>query len=258
MPSPSASTIPSQWPADFVQEFGVRAVADLTAWLTSKLVMRLIEDHLNPAPGLYTWEVATTKRSRGQTRRRPPRPSTASRPSTPVLVFIHGTASSTLGSFGAFLAREAQPHWQSLHAFFGEHIYAFEHRTMSESPIENAIQLVDGPAARAPTVYSRLALPRRARGRPRLPPGDGRRPHRAVPARGGRAGGGRRRGSPEPRAAGGPARREGAARPAVRALRLARRAARCWPPRTSTRSCPCSPTWSGSSRAWPARRSTRW
>src|SRR5262249_23709098 len=68
----------------------------------------------------------------------------------PLLVFIHGTASSTLGSFGAFLGPEAQPHWRVLRELFGEHIYAFEHRTMSESPIDNAIQLVS-------------ALPRKAR-----------------------------------------------------------------------------------------------
>jgi CHAT domain-containing protein/pimeloyl-ACP methyl ester carboxylesterase len=140
---------PSQWPADFVQDFGVRKVSELTAWLASKLAMRLIEGHLNPAPGLYTWEVATEKRAQDA-----PMPPTATfndfDVEKPVLVFIHGTASSTLGSFGAFLGDEAQPHWRVLRDAFGEHIYALEHRTMSESPIDNAIQLVS-------------ALPRKAR-----------------------------------------------------------------------------------------------
>jgi CHAT domain-containing protein/pimeloyl-ACP methyl ester carboxylesterase len=132
---------PSQWPKDFVQTFGVRKVSELTAWLASKLIMRLIEGHLNPGPGLYTWQVATEKRAKDA-----PLPPTASFDDfdieKPLLVFVHGTASSTLGSFGAFLADEAQPHWRVLRDAFGEQIYAFEHRTMSESPIDNAIQLV--------------------------------------------------------------------------------------------------------------------
>ena len=140
---------PSQWPKDFVQDFGVRKVSELTAWLACKLAMRLIEDHLNPGPGLYTWEVATEKRAKDA-----PMPPTATFDDfdveKPILVFIHGTASSTLGSFGAFLADEAQPHWRVLRDAFGEQIYAFEHRTISESPIDNAIQLVS-------------ALPRKAR-----------------------------------------------------------------------------------------------
>jgi CHAT domain-containing protein/esterase/lipase superfamily enzyme len=139
---------PSKWPDDFKAEFGVRVVSDLTAWLGSKLVMRLIEGHLNPGPGLYRWDDAVTPRPRAD------RQDTATfgagfDPGKPVLVFIHGTASSTVGSFGAFLAREAQPHWQALRAFFGEQVYAFEHRTMSESPIENAIQLVGALPPRA-------------------------------------------------------------------------------------------------------------
>src|SRR4029079_12701544 len=67
-----------------------------------------------------------------------------------MLVFIHGTASSTRGSFGAFLNNEAQPQWQELQRLFGNNIYAFEHRTLSESPIDNAIELL-------------TALPRNAR-----------------------------------------------------------------------------------------------
>ena len=54
---------PSQWPADFVRNFGIRKVSELTAWLASKLVMRLIEDQLSPGPGLYRWADATTKRA---------------------------------------------------------------------------------------------------------------------------------------------------------------------------------------------------
>ena len=61
----------------------------------------------------------------------------------PILVFIHGTASSARGSFGAFLSQEAQPQWQALRQLFGDRIYAFEHCTLSESPIDNAIELLN-------------------------------------------------------------------------------------------------------------------
>lgn len=59
----------------------------------------------------------------------------------PLLVFVHGTASSTLGSFGE-LRRGEGTAWAALEERFGERIYGFEHRTLSESPIRNAIQLV--------------------------------------------------------------------------------------------------------------------
>jgi CHAT domain-containing protein/pimeloyl-ACP methyl ester carboxylesterase len=65
----------------------------------------------------------------------------------PILLFLHGTASSTHGSFGA-LWEQRRKNTQEL---LGEQlfrsyqgcVYAFEHRTLTESPIQNAIQLVD-------------------------------------------------------------------------------------------------------------------
>jgi pimeloyl-ACP methyl ester carboxylesterase len=59
----------------------------------------------------------------------------------PLLVFIHGIGSSTEGSFGALRKPTAATEWSALQRRFGERIYAFEHRTLSESPIENALQL---------------------------------------------------------------------------------------------------------------------
>jgi hypothetical protein len=59
----------------------------------------------------------------------------------PILVFIHGTASNTIGSFG-HLRNDDQALWSELEARFGQHIYGFDHRTLSESPIDNAIELL--------------------------------------------------------------------------------------------------------------------
>lgn len=60
----------------------------------------------------------------------------------PILVFVHGTASSTMGSFG-HLRKDDRDLWDELSRKYGDRIYGFEHRTLSESPIENAIALVD-------------------------------------------------------------------------------------------------------------------
>jgi hypothetical protein len=63
----------------------------------------------------------------------------------PVLVFLHGTFSSAAGSFGSLWDDAAQPQGQALRAAlrqrYGEEIYAFEHRSLTQSPIENALAL---------------------------------------------------------------------------------------------------------------------
>ena len=142
-------TDPLAWPADFLKEAGLQYLTRSAAWAASKLVIWKIERQLRPRPGLYNWEDATRSYAKSD-----PEPLQASFADfdieTPILVFVHGTGSNTLGSFGAFLGEDAKSHWERLRAFFGEHIYAFEHRTMSESPIDNAVQLS-------------LALPRRAK-----------------------------------------------------------------------------------------------
>ncbi len=58
----------------------------------------------------------------------------------PTLIFLHGTASSTEGSFkdlwanGSYRAQLAET--------YGARLYAFEHRSLTESPIANALDLV--------------------------------------------------------------------------------------------------------------------
>ena len=141
---------PAEWPTDLTdlaRDLGVDLAVKLPAWFATKVLIRIIESRLKPGPGLYTWADAT----------RLPGPNTPTPVSfegfdvdKPTLVFIHGTASSARGSFGAFLSQEAQPQWQALRQQFGDRIYAFEHRTLSDSPIDNAIDLL-------------AALPRNAR-----------------------------------------------------------------------------------------------
>ncbi len=64
----------------------------------------------------------------------------------PLLVFLHGTASSFDGSFGK-LAADDNPRGNAacarLAGIYGEGIYAFEHRTLTVSPIQNALELAE-------------------------------------------------------------------------------------------------------------------
>lgn len=65
--------------------------------------------------------------------------------SGPLLVFLHGTASSTEGSFGKLWEAgngEGARLRQALAPTYGKRVYALEHRTLTESPLDNALALV--------------------------------------------------------------------------------------------------------------------
>lgn len=64
----------------------------------------------------------------------------------PMLVFIHGTASSTIGSYGKLWDprnADALKLRASLTTTYGERIFGLEHRTLTESPIQNAMALLE-------------------------------------------------------------------------------------------------------------------
>lgn len=58
----------------------------------------------------------------------------------PILLFLHGTASSSEGSFGGLW--ENLKYIEQLAGVYGQRIYAFEHRTLTDSPIANALDLI--------------------------------------------------------------------------------------------------------------------
>lgn len=58
----------------------------------------------------------------------------------PVLLFLHGTASSTEGSFGGLWEHGGR--LRQLVTLYGSRIFAFEHRTLTDSPIANALDLI--------------------------------------------------------------------------------------------------------------------
>jgi len=60
----------------------------------------------------------------------------------PILVFIHGTGSSSEGSFGKLWEGTAgAAARQTLKSRYGERVYALEHRSLTVSPIRNALDL---------------------------------------------------------------------------------------------------------------------
>ncbi|MCV2368671.1 CHAT domain-containing protein [Roseateles oligotrophus] len=122
-------------------------------WAGTKALMWAIEKQLSQAPGLYRWVAATGKPQDLEDCGFEARP-----PVGEMLVFVHGTGSSTLGSFGELRSGDRDL-WGALQARFTGGIYGFEHRTLSQSPIENAIDLV-----RALPLGARICLVSHSRG----------------------------------------------------------------------------------------------
>lgn len=68
----------------------------------------------------------------------------------PILVFLHGTASSCRGSFGKLWQGAAGAAARNtLRARYGARVYALEHRSLTQSPIENALELLKHLPAQA-------------------------------------------------------------------------------------------------------------
>lgn len=58
----------------------------------------------------------------------------------PFFLFIHGTNSNAMGAFCELMDT---PAWSAIHNNYGNNVIAFQHRTLTESPLENAIKLVN-------------------------------------------------------------------------------------------------------------------
>jgi CHAT domain-containing protein/tetratricopeptide (TPR) repeat protein len=124
---------------DKAKEWGGDVALRGVSWAGTKAIIWAIEQQLERKPGLYAWreDGAATGDFLAPT----PASFRPGEQDTPILVFIHGTGSSTQGSFGAFRGPDAGREWLALREKFKDHIYGFEHRTFSESPIENALAL---------------------------------------------------------------------------------------------------------------------
>lgn len=63
----------------------------------------------------------------------------ASLKTSPVLLFIHGTNSSSKGSFGELPGSDL---WNHITQTYKDNILAFQHQTLTQSPLQNAVDLV--------------------------------------------------------------------------------------------------------------------
>ncbi len=108
--------------------------------LTAREIAKRLEGRAVPQPGLYRWG------ANAGTALEPFRPRAADG-DAPWLVFVHGTFSNTEGSFSALLRPEWRAEWRRLRALYDDRILAFEHPTLTKSPIANAIDLLEALSA---------------------------------------------------------------------------------------------------------------
>lgn len=126
---------------------------------------RALEDKVVPRPGLFRWDGHDQMElfAEGEAGLKP------------WLVFLHGTASSTQGGFGDLkLLQEGL--WQRLAREYDGRILAFEHHTLTVSPIANALDLVEALPAGAElhlVSHSRGGLVGELIGRGQLTDADG-------------------------------------------------------------------------------------
>ena len=57
----------------------------------------------------------------------------------PILLFIHGTNSTTAGSFGELVGTDL---WDFITRTYGDNVLSFQHATLTQSPLQNAVDLV--------------------------------------------------------------------------------------------------------------------
>lgn len=120
--------------------FGIDPVEPI-AGVGAQAIVGHFESKLDPAPGLYRLPDL-----------RVPAIVRIAAPDEfdvggPTLMFIHGTASSLMGSFGG-QQKDGTPDgladpdsWNALRGLYGDRIYGLQHKTLSESPVENALAL---------------------------------------------------------------------------------------------------------------------
>jgi tetratricopeptide (TPR) repeat protein len=117
----------SDWVIRGLKILGVDIAGHIVDFIGDK-----VEGRLSPGPGLY--------------RCSPTRPNDFSAPrkldgTKPTLVFLHGTGSSTEGSFGE-LWKDPGARIGEISNLYGDQILALQHRTLTQSPVENARDLV--------------------------------------------------------------------------------------------------------------------
>jgi pimeloyl-ACP methyl ester carboxylesterase len=91
-----------------------------------------LEDKVQSQPGLYLLDTAFRKRAAGQ----------LAAVNKPYLLFIHGTNSNTEGAFGDLLDYRQFGLWSYITSTYGDNILTFDHKTFTQSPLENVLELL--------------------------------------------------------------------------------------------------------------------
>ncbi|MDX9837676.1 MAG: hypothetical protein RBT39_08965, partial [Azoarcus sp.] len=116
------------------------AALEIATLAGTKALMWAIESQLAGEPGLYQWRTGAALQATDRCTADDARLAPLASGAAPALIFIHGTGSHTLGAFGDLLSSRE---WKSLTRSFGDHVFGYEHRTFSESPVDNAIALLE-------------------------------------------------------------------------------------------------------------------
>lgn len=99
---------------------------------TVHALAKKLEDKVQPQPGLYLLDSSFRKKVAG------PLKDT----NKPYLLFIHGTNSNTEGAFGDLLAYKQFGLWNFISSTYGDNILTWDHKTFTQSPLENVIDLL--------------------------------------------------------------------------------------------------------------------
>ncbi len=92
-----------------------------------------LEDKVQPQPGLFYLDYNFRKTSATSFKNN----------NKPYLLFIHGTNSATEGAFGELINNKAGGLWDFITSTYGENILAFDHKTLTQSALLNAQQLLE-------------------------------------------------------------------------------------------------------------------
>lgn len=143
--------------------FGVDVAAKSARVIGAKFELKQLQLPAGTSPGLFRVALGAEPAMERLADGAGPKTVAAGKP---VLVFLHGTMSSLKGSFGALWATGSDDAAQAAAALrgamqrrYGGEVYAFEHRTLTHSPIRNALEL-----ARELPVGAQLHLVSHSRG----------------------------------------------------------------------------------------------
>ena len=134
-----AQALAEKWAEDLSGSIVKNQAYDTGSFLGAKALMWKIESQLAGNSGLYEWKDRNIVSS-DLCQKDDERLEKVAK-GEPTLILIHGTASYTQGGFDGL--RQDEETWKILKQQFSGGIFGYEHRTFSQSPIENALELAE-------------------------------------------------------------------------------------------------------------------